>query len=69
MLEDPEKTKELWTDYVWADTEAEAVQKCQIKAQEATIEGKTVVRLIGKPKKVGQGKRYECTFEGENYDA
>ncbi|WP_267871564.1 hypothetical protein [Nostoc sp. CHAB 5715] len=40
-----------------------------MKAEEATIEGKTVVRLIGKPKKVGQGKRYECRFEGEIYDA
>jgi hypothetical protein len=49
MLEDPEKPKEVWTDYVWADNEAEAMQKCQIKAQEATVQGKTVVRLIGLP--------------------
>lgn len=69
MLEDPEKPKEIWTDYVWAETEAQAMQKCQMKADEATVEGKTVVRLIGKPKKVGQGKRYECRFEGEIYDA
>jgi hypothetical protein len=69
MLEDPEKPKEVWTDYVWADNEAEAMQKCQIKAQDATVQGKTVVRLIGLPLKVGRGKRYECQFEGENYDA
>ncbi|MEH2362094.1 hypothetical protein [Nostoc sp.] len=69
MLEDPEKPKEIWTDYVWAETEAEAMQKCQIKAQEATVEGKALVKLIGKPKKVGKGKRYECQFEGEIYDA
>jgi hypothetical protein len=69
MLEDPEKPKETWTDYVWADTDAEAIRKCQIKAEKATIEGKAVVRLIGQAKKVGKGKRYECIFEGEVYDA
>jgi hypothetical protein len=69
MLNDPENLKEVWTDYVWASTEAEAIRKCQIKAEQATVEGKTVVRLIGQPKKVGKGNRYECTFEGEVYDA
>lgn len=67
MLEDPDKPKEVWTDYVWADTDEEAVRKCFLKAQAATIEGKAVVKLIGKPKKVGKGKRYEC-IEGEIYD-
>lgn len=69
MLDDPEKPKEIWTDYVWADNEAEATQKCQAKADEATIEGKSVVKLKGKPKKVGKGKRYECVFEGEIYES
>ncbi|MBD2772807.1 hypothetical protein [Iningainema tapete] len=68
MLEDPDKPKEVWTDYVWAEDEAQAIKKCQLKAEKATIEGKTYVKLIGIPKKVGKGKRYECTFEGENYD-
>ncbi len=38
MLDDPEKPKQIWTDYVWADNEGEAVQKCQLKAFKATIE-------------------------------
>ncbi|MDZ8140135.1 MAG: hypothetical protein RM049_33405 [Nostoc sp. DedQUE04] len=70
MLEDPEKPKEVWTDYVWADNEAEAMQKCQIKAQDATVQGKTVVRLIGLPLKVGRGndklrKSRICQGEGK----
>jgi hypothetical protein len=69
MLDDPEKPKEIWTDYVWADNEAEALKKCQLKALEATIEGKSVVKLKGKPKKVGKAKRYECVFEGEIYES
>lgn len=69
MLEDPEKPKEIWTDYVWAEDEAQAINKCQVKAHEATVKGKTVVKLFGKPKKIGKGKRWECTFEGEIYDA
>lgn len=68
MLDDPEKPRDVWTDYVWAETELEAMRKCQIKAERATIEGKTLVRLISQPKRVGKGKRYECTFEGEVYD-
>ena len=69
MLQDPEKDKEVWTDYVWADTEVQATKLCEIKAEQATLEGRTVVRLIGQPKRVGKGKRYECTFEGEVYNA
>lgn len=69
MLEDPEKSGEVWSDYVWADTVSEAMQKCEIKAEQATIEGKTLVRLIGQPKRVGKGKRYECIFESEVNDA
>ncbi|NES21710.1 MAG: hypothetical protein F6K41_22980 [Symploca sp. SIO3E6] len=34
---DPEAPKEIWTDYVWAGNEAEAMQKCQVKAQTATM--------------------------------
>ncbi|MBW4508409.1 MAG: hypothetical protein KME64_18115 [Scytonematopsis contorta HA4267-MV1] len=36
MLDDPEQPREIWTDYVWADNEAEALQKCQLKAERAT---------------------------------
>ncbi len=69
MLDDPEQPREIWTDYVWADNEAEALQKCQFKAERATVEGKSVVKLKGKPKKIGKGKRYECVFEGEIYES
>jgi hypothetical protein len=33
------------------------------------VEGKSVVKLKGKPKKIGKGKRYECVFEGEIYES
>ena len=33
MLDDPDAQIEIWTDYVWADDEAEAIRKCQIKAE------------------------------------
>lgn len=65
MLDDPDAPIETWTDYVWAENEADANRKCQIKAEQATIEGKRLVKLVGKPRKVGRGKRYECTFGGE----
>ncbi|NET56226.1 MAG: hypothetical protein F6K47_08620 [Symploca sp. SIO2E6] len=45
MLNDPEAPTEIWTDYVWATDEAEATQKCQAKAQIATMDGKALVRL------------------------
>ena len=69
MLQDPEKDKEVWTDYVQADTEVQAIKLCEIKAEQATLEGRKVVRLISQPKRVGKGKRYECTFEGQVYNA
>mgnify|MGYP003336779972 FL=1 len=65
MLDDPDAQIEIWTDYVWAEDETEAIQKCQIKAEQATVEGKRLVKLVGKPRKIGRGKRYECTFGGE----
>ncbi|WP_449417985.1 hypothetical protein [Phormidium nigroviride] len=65
MIEDPDAQTEIWIDYVWAKDEAEAYSKCQAKAEKATVDGKTLVKLVGKPIKIGRGKRYECTFEGE----
>jgi hypothetical protein len=65
MLGDPEAPSEIWTDYVWAENETEAMRKCQIKAEQATVEGKKLVKLVDRPRKVGKGKRYECTFAGE----
>jgi hypothetical protein len=38
MLDDPEAKSEIWTDYVWADDETEAIQKCQAKADRGTAE-------------------------------
>lgn len=64
-MDDPDARTEIWTDYVWAEDDAQAYRKCQAKAEQATVEGGTPVKLVGKPKKVGKGKRYECTFKGE----
>lgn len=64
MIDDPDAQTEIWTGYVWAEDETEADRKCLAKAEQATINGGTPVKLIGKPKKVGRGKRYECTFRG-----
>ena len=65
MMDDPDAQTEIWTDYVWAEDEAEAYSKCLAKAEQATVDGGTLVKLVGKPKKVGKGKRYECRFQGE----
>lgn len=65
MLDNPDTPTEIWTDYVWAEDEAEAYNKCLAKAEQATLDGRTLVKLASKPRKVGSGKRYECTFEGE----
>ncbi|NJL42043.1 MAG: hypothetical protein HC840_24095 [Leptolyngbyaceae cyanobacterium RM2_2_4] len=64
MLNDPEAQTETWSDYVWADSEIEARRKCESLAQKATQDGGTTVTVIG-VKKVGSGKKYECTFQGE----
>lgn len=65
MIEDPDAQTDIWTDYVWAENDAEANRKCQAKAEQATLDGGTPVKLVGKPKPVGRGKRYECMFQGE----
>ncbi len=57
MLDDPDAQIEVWTDYVWAKDETEAIRKCQIKAEQATVEGKRLVKLIGEPRKVGKGEK------------
>lgn len=69
MMDDPEAQTEIWTDYVWAEDEVEATKKCLAKALQATSEGGTPVNLVGKPRKVGKGKRYECIFCGEVYES
>ena len=65
MMDDPDAQIEIWTDYVWAENETEASRKCQAKAEQAMLDSETSVKLVGKPKQVGKGKRYECTFRGE----
>ncbi|MBW4593382.1 MAG: hypothetical protein KME46_10790 [Brasilonema angustatum HA4187-MV1] len=39
-------TPEIWTDYVWTEDETEAYRKCQAKAEEATANGGTPVKLV-----------------------
>jgi hypothetical protein len=58
ILQDPEETLEDWSDYVWADSEEEARQKCQAIADGYHIE------LVSVRRTSRQGKRYECTFRG-----
>jgi hypothetical protein len=65
VLDDPEAegAQENWTDYVWADSVADAQKKCEALARTATHQGGAKV-TVSNVRKVGKGKRYECTFRG-----
>ena len=76
MLQDPEAESEEWSDEVWANSQEEADQACQAKADMATEEGRSVVTVIGKaqmrvsPKpakgnKSGTSGKFVCRFRSE----
>lgn len=64
MLQDPEAQTEQSIDYVWADSQAEAEEKCQREAERYSQEGGSLVTVV-KVRKTGKGTKYECTFNGE----
>jgi len=39
MIDAPDARTDIWTDYVWAEDDAEAGRKCQAKALQATVDG------------------------------
>ena len=57
ILDNPDAQSEEWTDYVWADDLVQAKRKCQGLAQGWKIQ-------FLKVRKVGNGKKFECTFRG-----
>ncbi|MBV8886106.1 MAG: hypothetical protein JO235_19225 [Chroococcidiopsidaceae cyanobacterium CP_BM_RX_35] len=63
--DDPEVQSEEWSQEVFADNEAQALQKCELIAQEATDEGGTVVIVLGKPQQKGQTRKWICYFRSE----
>lgn len=65
MIDNPDAGSEEWIDYVWADTQTEAMRKCQEIADNATRSGGSTVSVVGQPTKVGRGKRWQCNFRGE----
>lgn len=76
MLQDPEAKSEEWSDEIWASSQEEADRACQLKADMATEEGKTVVTVQGKaqmlirPKpgkggKPGTDGKFTCRFRSE----
>lgn len=66
MLSDPEAESETWTDYVWADDEAEAERECKRLAQTATAQGGSEVTYVGVKRTSQRGKKWECTFSSSN---
>ena len=57
ILDNPDAQSNEWTDYVWADDLAQANRKCQGLAQGWKVQ-------LVKARKVGTGKKFECTFRG-----
>jgi hypothetical protein len=64
MLENPDAETVQTSEEVWANSEGEAMEKCQKIAESRTREGRTLVTVQGIPQKVFKG-RYVCTFRGE----
>lgn len=64
MLVDPEHFEE-WEDDVWAGSESEAWQKCQLMAEEA--QGTEVINVTQQTKKQSKNGtyKYTCWFRSE----
>jgi hypothetical protein len=52
--EDPENDSEAWYDYIWADSQTQAIQRCQRYANEKGLIYVTVKRAGS------SGQRWEC---------
>ena len=64
VIDDPDAAVQTWDDYVWAEDEAAARQKCQAIA-EAEFNRGNVVRLVNVRRLSRSSKRFRCDFEGE----
>lgn len=64
MLSDPEEESDTWTDYVWADNEAEAERKCKNLAETASAQGGSDVTYVSVKRTSRTGRKWECTFNG-----
>jgi hypothetical protein len=64
MMQDPEAETVESGDYVWANSESEAWQKCQKEADRMTEQGGSLV-TVKSVKSNKKGTKWFCTFNGE----
>jgi hypothetical protein len=60
----PDQEMEDWEDYVWADNEQQARQKCNLLAEQYTQQGRSLVSVVRVRRASQRGARWVCTFRG-----